>query len=472
MVLTTVFIAFGLASSGCSESSTPKTAGSGSPDAIGTLKTVRVASGLAQPLFLTYVPGDSARLFILEQNSGKILILKNESILSTPFLNIGSLLSTGGERGLLGLAFHPNYPNNGFFYVNYTNTSGNTVIARYTISANPDLADPSSAQTVLTIDQPFSNHNGGIIAFGPDGYLYIGTGDGGSGGDPGNRAQSGNTLLGKILRIDIDGGSPYAVPPDNPFVGSPDFRDEIWAYGLRNPWRFSFDKQTGDMFIGDVGQNIWEEVDFQPASSNGGENYGWRCYEGNHAFNTTGCGSSADYVFPIHEYSHGSGDCSITGGHVYRGCAMPDMGGTYFFGDFCSGRIWSFKYDGANMTEFTNRTAELAPGSGLAINMISSFGTDIRGEIYILDYGDGEIYKIVPADGVSMCTLGCGDTDGSASINLLDALHIIDYLYKGGAAPILFAAADVNGSGTLNLLDVTYFINYLYKAGPALTCLF
>jgi len=435
------------------------------------LKSERIASGLSQPVFLTSAPGDNYRLFILEQYSGKILILKNGLILPLPFLDLNVLISKTGERGLLGLAFHPDYNANGHFYVNYTNTQGNTVVARYTVSGNPDIADISSSQTVMTIDQPFENHNAGMLAFGPDGYLYIATGDGGSGGDPGDRAQNGGLLLGKMLRIDIDGGIPYAIPPDNPFVDSVDILDEIWALGLRNPWRFAFDSRNGDLYIGDVGQNEWEEINVRPFTGIGGDNYGWRCYEGSNPFNTTGCGSPSDYIFPVHEYNHTSGDCSVTGGYVYPGCAMPDLEGVYFFGDFCSGRIWSFRYDNGTISEFTDRTAELAPGGGLAIDLISSFGVDAAGEMYIVDYSDGEIYKILPADGASQCATECGDTDGNGSISLLDITFLINYLYKGGPAPAVPAQADVNGSGEINILDVSYLVGYLYRGGPAPVCL-
>jgi hypothetical protein len=308
------------------------------------ITTERVASGLSSPIFVTSPPGDLQRLFIVER-PGRIVILINGQVLPDPFLDIVGRVLSGGERGLLGLAFHPDYDNNGYFYVNYTNTSGNTVVSRFEISADPDLADSSSEYLLLTISQPYSNHNGGMIAFGPnDGYLYIGMGDGGSGGDPQNRAQNDGVLLGKMLRIDVDGSSPYGIPPDNPFAGPGDPLDEIWARGLRNPWRFSFDRQTGDIYIADVGhwrfsfdrqtgdiyiadvgQSQWEEIDYQPASGSGGENYGWRLMEGNHCYNPPVDCDPGGLTYPIYEYSHGGSPfrCSITGGYVYRGNAIP-----------------------------------------------------------------------------------------------------------------------------------------------------
>ena len=347
-----------------------------------TLTSQRIVTGLARPVYVTAAPGDTDRIFILEQRSGntgriRIFDLTTNMLLSTPFLSLS--VSTSSEQGLLGMAFHPDYDSNGYFFINYTNTSGTTVVARYQVSSNPNIANSGSATTVLTISQPYSNHNGGMISFGPDGYLYIGTGDGGSGGDPGNRAQDiTGQLLGKMLRIDVD-SLPYSIPADNPFVGvSGD--DEIWAYGVRNPWRFSFDRDTGDMYIADVGQNAYEEVDVQPANSVGGENYGWRCYEGDHAYNTSGCPGSGTMVFPVHEYSQGGSPyrCSITGGYVYRGSAIPDLQGAYFFGEYCSNQIWSFRWDGGGgITNLEDRTSELAPNAG-SIAAISRAISSVR----------------------------------------------------------------------------------------------
>ena len=352
------------------------------------ITATRLITGLARPVQVVAPQDDYSRIFVVEQRSGstgriRIYNLDTNTLLSTPFLSIS--VSTSSEQGLLGLAFHPNYAQNGYFFVNYTASNGNTYIKRYTVSAsNPDVANSSSGYTIMTISQPYSNHNGGWLGFGADGYLYIGTGDGGSGGDPGNRAQDiTNQKLGKMLRIDIDGGAPYAIPASNPFVGVTG-DDEIWAYGLRNPWRCSFDTLTGDLWMGDVGQNAYEEISFQPASSSGGENYGWRCYEGNHAYNTSGCPNPNTMTFPALEVSQGGNPyrCSITGGCVYRGSAIGGLGGTYFFGDYCSNQIWSFRYDGSNVTEYQERTNELTPDFG-SIGSISGFGHDAAGEIYI-----------------------------------------------------------------------------------------
>ena len=361
------------------------------------LSTIRVASGLTSPVFVTAPTGDNERIFIIEQ-PGRIRILRDGAVLPAPFLDIVSRVSYGGERGLLGLAFHPQFADNGYFYVDYTNVSGNTVIARYNLTADADVADPMSEVILKTINQDFSNHNGGMLAFGPvDHYLYIGMGDGGSGGDPNERAQDDGQLLGKLLRLDVDAPPDY-IPADNPFVGPGNPLDEIWAKGMRNPWRFSFDRLTHDLFIADVGQSNWEEIDFQPASSTGGENYGWNTYEGNHCYDSP-CDPTG-LVFPFYEYSHG-GDpfrCSITGGYVYRGGLIPDLQGTYFFADYCSSQIWSFRYNAGDTSEFRDRTAELDPGGGLSIGSISSFGEDAPGEIYICDHDGGEVFKIVPAD--------------------------------------------------------------------------
>ncbi len=376
------------------------------------LTTVRVAAGLNDPLFVTYAPDDFVRIFIVER-SGRIKILKDGVLLSSAFLDLAPNLTAGGEQGLLGLAFHPDYQTNGAFFVNYTDTSGRTVVARYGVSADPDVAD-TTEEILLRIAQPFENHNGGWIGFGPDGYLYIATGDGGDANDPGNRAQDTQSqLLGKMLRIDVDGNDfpgdtlrNYAIPPDNPFVGQVE-DDEIWAYGLRNPWRCSFDRQTGDLYIGDVGQDAREEIDFQPAESLGGENYGWRCMEGTACTGLSGCTcNDASLTLPVHDYVHRPPTCnSVTGGYVYRGSAIPGLAGTYFFAEFCKAQIWSFRMSGGSVVDFQERTSELAPMVD-AIQLPSSFGEDAFGELYICDFADGEVYKIVsniPIPTVSEC---------------------------------------------------------------------
>jgi len=371
------------------------------------LTTTLVANGFAQPVYVTAPPGDQDRLFVVQQ-AGQIRIVKNGVILPTPFIDLSGPVLSGSERGLLGLAFHPNYASNGFFYVNYTrDTDGATVVARYQVSAgNPDVANAASATILLVQSQPFSNHNAGCIQFGPDGFLYVAMGDGGSGNDPQGNGQNVNTLLGAMLRIDVDNPAPmlpYGLPPNNPFAGAVPGRDEIWAIGLRNPWRFSFDRLTGDMYIGDVGQNAREEIDFQSgadffaAPGSPVQNYGWRCMEGTLCTGLSGCAcNGATLTPPIHTYVNQP--CyAVTGGYVYRGCAIPDLRGTYFFADYCSNQIWSFRYiPGTGTTQFTNRTAQLDPPGAISIASISSFGEDACGEILIVDRNGGEIFKIVP----------------------------------------------------------------------------
>ncbi len=369
----------------------------GIPTVSGTvLDTVLVQGGLTMPLFVTAPPLDTSRLFILEQN-GLVRIVKNGSLLPTPFIDVTGVSSCCGEQGLLGMAFASDYATSGVFYLSYTNNSGNSEIRRYTVSANPDVAN-TTGTLILGVTQPFANHNGGNIAFGPDGYLYAGFGDGGSGGDPQGNGQNLNTLLGKMLRIDVNAPT-YTVPPSNPFVGVAGL-DEIWAYGLRNPWRWSFDRGTGDLYIADVGQGNVEEVDVQPASSGGGENYGWNVCEGSASYpppsSPGSCPSSSGFTFPVVEYDHTQG-CSITGGYVYRGCRMPDLRGTYFYSDICSGFIRTFKgVSGGTAQNQQDRTGDVGTGGG-----VSSFGEDARGELYIVDYGggaagQGKVYRIVP----------------------------------------------------------------------------
>ncbi len=349
----------------------------------------KVGEDFEQPIQLTHAGDASGRLFVVGRR-GTIQIVEGGAVQPAAFLNIGNLVSTGGsEQGLLGLAFHPDYRNNGRLFVNYTDTDGDTVVAEYRVSTDdPNRAAPNAVKIVLAYNQPYRNHNGGMLAFGADGYLYVGTGDGGSGGDPLGNGQKLSVLLGKMLRIDVDSGSPYAVPSDNPFVGVADVRPEIWAYGLRNPWRYSFDRETGDLYIADVGQNSIEEVSFQPAGSAGGENYGWNITEGSRCFAPGEACDKSGFVLPIAEYSHQKG-CSITGGYVYRGQSEPALRGHYVFGDYCSGRIWTSVRSADGVWTTTERLT-----TGLSI---SSFGEDENGEIYFLDYGGGSIFRLIKA---------------------------------------------------------------------------
>jgi glucose/arabinose dehydrogenase len=349
----------------------------------GNYRLLEVVNGLKNPLYVTAANDESGRLFVVEQD-GLIRVIRDGKLSELPFLDVKALVSRdGSERGLLGLAFHPHYTDNGLFFINYTDTKGDTVVARYQVSANdPDRADANSAETILQVDQPYPNHNAGQLAFGPDGYLYIGLGDGGSAGDPHGNGQNGHALLGKMLRLDVDSKTPYSIPPDNPFIGRPDFEPEIWAYGLRNPWRYSFDRTTGDLYIADVGQNAWEEIDFQPAGDHGGENYGWNVYEGLHPFQN---GQAVGAVPSIAEYNHSDG-CSVTGGYVYRGNTLPDLQGTYLFGDFCSGTIWATKRDANDVWQ-----TRVLMNSGLPV---SSFGEDQAGELYVVNYG-GSLLRLV-----------------------------------------------------------------------------
>jgi len=333
-----------------------------------------VASALDRPVDLQ--PDGSGRLYIVEK-LGHIHLFENGQVSETPFINIEDRVNdNSNEMGLLGLAFHPNYSQNGFFYVNYTGEGGDTFLSRF--QASGDTADPDSEVILVRIEQPFPNHNGGVMVFGPDGYLYAGLGDGGAGGDPFGNAQSLDTLLGKILRIDVDSAEPYAVPADNPFG------DEIWHYGLRNPWRISFDKLTGDLYIGDVGQGEWEEIDFLPAGSPGGTNFGWDRREGAHDYEGS---ASPDFVEPIAEYSHSDGGCSVTGGYVYRG-SMPEWNGIYLYGDYCTGYIWGLirSADGASwQNQLLFQTNQ----------RITAFGQDETGELYLIA-DSGEIFKLTP----------------------------------------------------------------------------
>jgi len=350
-----------------------------------------VATGFAAPVYIASAGDGSGRLFVVEQG-GTIRILVNGTALPVPLLDITSRVLSGGERGLLNITFPPQFALKRYFYVNYTRIpDGATVIARYRLTIDPNVADPASEEVLLVIDQPFANHNGGMMAFGPDGFLYIGMGDGGSAGDPNNFAQNiaplpGNRhLLGKLLRIDVEGGAvPYAIPATNPLLGG--VRSEIWARGLRNPWKFSFDRLTGDLYVGDVGQERVEEVNFRRAGARGGDNYGWNIFEGTLCFNPpAACVRPLRYVPPVAQYSHTLG-CSVTGGYVYRGNEFPMLQGVYFFGDFCSGRIWGLR---RIATGFERSFLTDTPLS------ISSFGEGEDGSVYLADYATGTISKLV-----------------------------------------------------------------------------
>ncbi|MBL7969230.1 MAG: PQQ-dependent sugar dehydrogenase [Prolixibacteraceae bacterium] len=346
-------------------------------------KLIQFSSGLVSPVSIANA-GDN-RLFVAEQRGNIRIVTSAGTVQSTPFLDITGRVVYGGERGLLGLAFHPDYKTNGYFYVNYIGKGDSTYISRFKVSSDANKADAASEFKILTIYQPYQNHNGGDLKFGPDGYLYIGMGDGGSSGDPGNRAQNPKELLGKMLRIDINNGTRYSIPTSNPFATSTTTKPEIWALGLRNPWRFSFDRQTGDLWIADVGQNVVEEVNFQPASSKGGENYGWKCYEGNLVFNTTGCVPASNLTFPVYTYPQNQ-ECSVTGGYVFRGAPTSPYYGSYFFTDYCSDRIWTLKKSGANWIK-----EDFGQFSG---NNFSTFGEDVNGQLYVAGITSGKIYRI------------------------------------------------------------------------------
>jgi glucose/arabinose dehydrogenase len=371
-----------------------------------------LATGLTQPTSIAHA-GD-ARIFLTLQN-GQVVAFEGGHVRAPAFLDIRALVGCCGERGLLGLAFHPQYSENGFFFVDYTNTAGDTVIARYRVSSDPGAADSSSGVTLLTIPQPFANHNGGQLAFGPDGYLYVGMGDGGSANDPMCNGQRDESLLGKILRIDVDanaGSAPfYGIPPDNPFAAPGGARDEIWAKGLRNPWRFSFDRSTGDLFIGDVGQSAREEIDFQAAGAPGGRNYGWKVMEGTicGGGGTSGCPggvpacNSPVLTLPILEYSHSGGDCSVTGGFVYRGWQFPGLVGTYLYGDYCTGKIWGATSAAGSWSSrlFTRRAPNL-----------TTFGEDASGELYLATE-NGLFARVVDANPTAPTLLSVDSASGS-----------------------------------------------------------
>ena len=361
--------------------------GSTTPPQNPVLTFTPAVSGLTSPTVVTHAGDASGRIFVVEQGGQVRIVSSGGVLLPAPFLDISGRLVSGGEQGLLGLAFPPGYSAKRYFYVNYTRAAdGATVVSRFAVSATPDLAEATSEQVVLVVSQPFANHNGGQLAFGSDGMLYVGLGDGGSGGDPQGNGQNPATLLGKVLRLDVEAGvAPYRIPSDNPFVAVPAAKGEIWALGLRNPWRFSFDRLTGDLYVADVGQGAWEEINFQAAGTAGGANYGWNLLEGPACYSpAVGCVPPSGYVAPVAYYGHDLG-CSVTGGYVYRGPGNPRMQGIYFYGDFCGGRLWGLRKVG------TGWQADLLEQTGFAI---STFGEDEAGQLFVADYTTGTIYRI------------------------------------------------------------------------------
>jgi len=434
------------------------------------LTTELLVSGIDRPVFMTHAGDGSGRIFIIEQEGAIRIVDTDGTLLPTPFIDIDPIVgggtSGGNEQGLLGLAFHPDYANNGKFYLNYINTSGDTRIVEYEVSStDPNQADPSTQRVIMAYDQPFSNHNGGWVGFGPDGFLYISSGDGGSANDPGNRASNLGSFLGKLHRIDIDGGDDfpadslqnYEIPADNPFVDQAGAVDSIWAYGLRNPWRTSFDRDTGDLWIADVGQFSREEVNFAPAGDEGGQHYGWRCREG---FNSTGlsCGQVSGFTDPVHDYGHGANGCSITGGYAYRGCALgEDFQGLYFFSDFCSGRVWTLDPSNgfANTLQFS---------SGFSV---SSFGETEDGELLVADLFAGRVYRLVNPDAPDDDGNGIPDACESACLpdltgdGELDFFDISAFLNGFNAQDPI---ADFTGDGMFDFFDVSAFLN-AFNAG-------
>jgi glucose/arabinose dehydrogenase len=338
------------------------------------------ATGLNSPVEITNA--NDSRLFVVQQTGQIKIVQPSGAVNVVNFLDISTKITYGGERGLLGLAFHPQYATNGYFFVYYNNLAGNITVARYSVSStDPNVANPASEKLMLDIPKPFSNHNGGSIHFGPDGYLWISTGDGGSGGDPNNNGQNKNALLAKMLRIDVNSTGPYNIPPSNPFVGI-DGADEVWSYGLRNAWKFSFDLTAGNVMVADVGQNQIEEINRMPISQPA-INYGWRCYEGNAAYNTAGCAAASTMTFPVATYDHSGGKCSITGGYVYRGSLYPAFAGKYFFADYCSAQIGMMNPD--NSITWT---------TAFSGNNFSTFGQDSQKELYVASISNGKLYKL------------------------------------------------------------------------------
>jgi glucose/arabinose dehydrogenase len=354
--------------------------------AVTQIQLEQIAGGYTRPTFITHAFDD--RLFVVEER-GLVTIIQDGQRLDIPFLDIQDRVNDrANEQGLFTIVFHPDYADTSYFYLNYTRADGSSVISRMSVSDDPNRGDPDSELIMLVIGQPYGNHNGGQSHFGPDGYLYIGMGDGGSAGDPQNHGQDATTLLGSMLRLDVDSDSErgYAIPPDNPYLNIEERPNEIWGIGLRNPWRFSFDRLTGDLYVADVGQNAWEEIHLIPAGTPGGINFGWNIMEGTHCYREPNCDQTGLDI-PIHDYDHSQG-CSITGGYVYRGQAYPELWGNYFFADYCSGNIWALvpQGDGEPIVNLVLQSS-LGP---------ASFGEDVNGELYISDHRGGGIYRLVP----------------------------------------------------------------------------
>ncbi len=405
-------------------------------------------TAVTMPVRVTSPAGDQ-RVFVVEQD-GLIKVFDRDGASRGVFLDLTALTNGAGERGLLGLAFAPDYATSGRFYVNYTDLAGNTQVARYRVGSNPDRANPGSAQILLTVDQPYPNHNGGHLAFGPDGMLYIGLGDGGSGGDPENRAQNVQSFLGKMLRIDVSGSAGYTIPPDNPFVATAP-RDEIWALGLRNPWTYAFDALTGDLWIADVGQSALEEIDVQPATSTGGENYGWRLMEGTQCYNPASDCNDGSLTLPFYEYTHGGNPfrCSVSGGAVYRGERVPDLVGLYLFADYCSGQLWSLDRAGGSAVA-TDRTAQLRPAGGF--QGVVSIGEDGLGELYVVDQGANTVYSIIDT-GTAVVDLPPVPTLAQNVPNPFNPRTEISYTIPTDGAHVRLGIYDLVGRHVRTLVD-------------------
>ncbi|MCB2201744.1 PQQ-dependent sugar dehydrogenase [bacterium] len=447
------------------------------PDTL-TLSLQPVVTGLNQPIHIVNAPMDSTRLFVLER-PGVVKIVQGDSVLASPFLDISGQVVTGGERGLLGMAFHPDFPDTQAFFLNYvnrTNDTDYTFISRFSITSNPNVADPGSEQVIFQIRQPQANHNGGTIHFGPDRFLYIGMGDGGGSGDPDDLAESPASLLGKLLRIDVRNGGPYTIPPDNPWVGAVDTLPEIFSFGLRNPFRWSFDRATNDLWIADVGQFVYEEINLTRWADAGGQNYGWDHTEGFHCFEPSSNCDSAGVDWPVFEYTHSGGRCSITGGYVYRGCAIPDLDGWYFYGDYCTGQIWRLNVDSAGTVTAPFPTPVLDIGGA----DLATFGEDYYGELYVAELNGGRILKMVHVGAVEdycagppepCCVAATGNANGDPgdTVDLSDLIYLVNYLFLGGPSPDCLAEANTNGDlqGTVDLSDLIYLVNYLFLGGPA-----